>query len=180
LPSARAARRRGGIAETAVPDLLQFFKPENYFEVREALRSVNRMDLVGDGCDSLIPSRPPKEALIKRRQDANKRFEGKYVHTIPNNAGPNKAGAQNEKGASAAQPPQAAGSTGANERPSSPQTRTNKNTQPSPTNNRPTQSRQNQTNLDRRMAAKKKGSKKESRHEPGPGYRPDSRKSRPD
>jgi uncharacterized radical SAM protein YgiQ len=161
--------------------LLQFFKPENYFEVREALRSVNRMDLVGDGCDSLIPSRPPKEALIKRRQDANKRFEGKYVHTIPNNAGPNKAGSQNGKGASAATPPQAAGSTGTNEPRGSSPGRTGNKTQPSasgPNNNRPTQSRQNQTNLDRRMAAKKKGSKKESRHEPGPGYRPDSKKHR--
>jgi uncharacterized radical SAM protein YgiQ len=63
--------------------LMQFFKPENYFEVREALREVGRMDLIGDGCDSLIPSRPPKEAIAQRRQDANKRFRGDYVHTIP-------------------------------------------------------------------------------------------------
>jgi uncharacterized radical SAM protein YgiQ len=63
--------------------LMQFFKPENYFEVREALRSVNRTDLIGEGCDALIPSQPPKEAIIKRRQDANKRFRGDYVHTIP-------------------------------------------------------------------------------------------------
>jgi len=32
----------------------------------------------------LIPSRPPKEAMEKRREDANKRFRGEYVHTIPN------------------------------------------------------------------------------------------------
>lgn len=63
--------------------LMQFFKPENYFEVREALREVGRMDLVGDGCECLIPSRPPKEAIAQRRQDANKRFRGDYVHTIP-------------------------------------------------------------------------------------------------
>jgi uncharacterized radical SAM protein YgiQ len=63
--------------------LMQFFKPENYFEVREALREVGRMDLIGDGCDSLIPSKPPREAIIQRRQDANKRFRGDYVHTIP-------------------------------------------------------------------------------------------------
>ena len=63
--------------------LMQFFKPENYFEVREALRSVGRTDLIGDGCDSLIPSRPPREAVDKRRKDANKRFRGDYVHTIP-------------------------------------------------------------------------------------------------
>ncbi|HBE67378.1 MAG TPA: YgiQ family radical SAM protein, partial [Planctomycetaceae bacterium] len=63
--------------------LMQFFKPENYFEVREALRETGRTDLIGDGCDSLIPSKPPKEALIRRRKDANKRFRGEYVHTIP-------------------------------------------------------------------------------------------------
>ena len=64
--------------------LMQFFKPENYFEVRDALRSVNRMDLIGEGCDCLIPSKPPKEAVDRRREDANKRFRGEYVHTIPN------------------------------------------------------------------------------------------------
>ena len=72
--------------------LMQFFKPENYFEVREALRSVNRSDLIGEGCDCLIPSRPPKEALEKRRADANQRFRGEYVHTIPKtNAQPSDA-----------------------------------------------------------------------------------------
>jgi uncharacterized radical SAM protein YgiQ len=63
--------------------LMQFFKPENYFEVREALQQARRTDLIGDGCDALIPSRPPKEALQRRRQDANQRFAGNYVHTPP-------------------------------------------------------------------------------------------------
>ncbi|XZE19031.1 YgiQ family radical SAM protein [Pirellulaceae bacterium SH449] len=67
--------------------LMQFFKPENYFEVRDALRSVNRTDLIGEGCDCLIPSKPPREAIEKRRSDANQRFRGEYVHTIPNPAG---------------------------------------------------------------------------------------------
>ncbi|MBC8353019.1 MAG: YgiQ family radical SAM protein [Planctomycetes bacterium] len=90
--------------------LMQFFKPENYFEVRKALEQAKRTDLIGNGCDSLIPAQPPKEALIKRRKDANKRFRGEYVHTIP--------GGQ-----------------------------------------------------------KKKDKKKQSRHKPGPGYRPDAKKS---
>jgi radical SAM superfamily enzyme YgiQ (UPF0313 family) len=64
--------------------LMQFFKSENYFEVREALRAAGRTDLIGDGCDCLIPSQPPKEALLRRRKDANARFRGEYVHTIPN------------------------------------------------------------------------------------------------
>ena len=63
--------------------LMQFFKPENYFEVREALRQAKRMDLIGDGCDSLIPSKPPKEAQESRRKEAVDRFRGDYVHTIP-------------------------------------------------------------------------------------------------
>jgi hypothetical protein len=50
------------------------------------------MDLVGDGCDSLIPSKPPKEALAKRRQDANERFPGNYVHQAPG-SGTRKEGA---------------------------------------------------------------------------------------
>ncbi|MBL9090021.1 MAG: YgiQ family radical SAM protein [Planctomycetaceae bacterium] len=51
--------------------LLQFFKPENYFEVRKALEQAGRQDLIGDGCDCLIPNRPPKAALDKRRREAN-------------------------------------------------------------------------------------------------------------
>ncbi len=93
--------------------LMQFFKPANYFEVRDALRQAGRNDLIGSGCDCLIPSNPPREALDARRKDANSRFRGDYVHTIPTQA---KAG---EK--------------------------------------------------------KKKGSRKESRNEPGQGYRPDQK-----
>jgi uncharacterized radical SAM protein YgiQ len=91
--------------------LMQFFKPENYFEVRKALIQAKRTDLIGDGCDCLIPGTAPREALDRRRNDANKRFRGEYVHTIP--------GGQ-----------------------------------------------------------KKKGKKKKSRHQPGPGYRPDTKKAK--
>ncbi|MCC7421581.1 MAG: YgiQ family radical SAM protein [Planctomycetaceae bacterium] len=51
--------------------LLQFFKPENYFEVRKALEQAKRQDLIGFGCDALIPPHPPREALDRRRQQAN-------------------------------------------------------------------------------------------------------------
>lgn len=67
--------------------LMQFFKSENYFEVREALREAGRTDLIGDGCDALIPSKPPKEALMRRRKDANARFRGEYVHKISSGNG---------------------------------------------------------------------------------------------
>jgi hypothetical protein len=51
--------------------LMQFFKPENYFEVRRALEQAGRQDLIGSGCDCLIADRPPKEALDRRRKRAN-------------------------------------------------------------------------------------------------------------
>jgi uncharacterized radical SAM protein YgiQ len=54
--------------------LLQFFKPENYFEVRRALEQAGRQDLIGSGCDCLIPERPPKEALDKKRREATQAF----------------------------------------------------------------------------------------------------------
>ena len=60
--------------------LMQFFKPENYFEVRRALEQAGRQDLIGSGCDCLIPAKPPREALEARRKDANRRFRGDYVH----------------------------------------------------------------------------------------------------
>ena len=63
--------------------LMQFFKPENYFDVRKALEQAGRQDLIGSGCDCLIPASPPKEALDKRRSEANTRVRGDYVHTIP-------------------------------------------------------------------------------------------------
>jgi uncharacterized radical SAM protein YgiQ len=54
--------------------LLQFFKPENWFEVRRALREAGREDLIGGGCDCLIPERPPQEALDARRREASRAF----------------------------------------------------------------------------------------------------------
>jgi radical SAM superfamily enzyme YgiQ (UPF0313 family) len=38
--------------------LMQFFKPEIYFEVRKALEQAGRHELI-DGCDCLIPAHPP-------------------------------------------------------------------------------------------------------------------------
>ncbi len=61
--------------------LMQFFKPENYFEVRQALIDANRQDLIG-GCEGLIPAQPPPEALQARRERADREARGEYVHTI--------------------------------------------------------------------------------------------------
>jgi uncharacterized radical SAM protein YgiQ len=54
--------------------LLQFFKPENWFEVRRALLESGREDLIGGGCDCLIPAQPPQEALDRRRREATQAF----------------------------------------------------------------------------------------------------------
>jgi uncharacterized radical SAM protein YgiQ len=51
--------------------LLQFFAPENYFTVRAALEEAGRKDLIGEGPECLIPSRPPRAALEARRAEAN-------------------------------------------------------------------------------------------------------------
>jgi radical SAM superfamily enzyme YgiQ (UPF0313 family) len=66
--------------------LLQFFKPENYFEVRKALEQAGRTDLIGGGCDALIPAHPPKGAIEERRKRANDAAKGDHYHTVANPA----------------------------------------------------------------------------------------------
>jgi uncharacterized radical SAM protein YgiQ len=66
--------------------LLQFFKPENYFMVREALLKAGRQDLIGSGCDCLIPAHPPRAAIEARRRRANDVAEGDHYHSIANPA----------------------------------------------------------------------------------------------
>jgi hypothetical protein len=65
---------------------MQFFKPENWFTVREALLEAGRGDLIGSGCDCLIPANPPKEALEKRRREAQRAVEGDHYHAVANPA----------------------------------------------------------------------------------------------
>ena len=82
--------------------LMQFFKPENYFEVRKSLEQAGRQDLIGNDCDSLIPSSPPPEAIRARHKDANKRFRGEYVHATgkpkANGGGKKKRSSRNKPG----------------------------------------------------------------------------------
>jgi uncharacterized radical SAM protein YgiQ len=74
--------------------LLQFFKPDNYFEVRRALEQAGRQELIGSGCDCLIPDRPPREALDRRRREATREIResvsGDHIRGGP--GGPPAAG----------------------------------------------------------------------------------------
>jgi uncharacterized radical SAM protein YgiQ len=76
--------------------LMQFFKPANWFTVREALIEAGRQDLIGSGCDCLIPANPPKEALEARRQQANQAVQrgadNDHYHTVANPAKGEKPG----------------------------------------------------------------------------------------
>jgi uncharacterized radical SAM protein YgiQ len=85
--------------------LMQFFKPANWFSVREALIEAGRQDLIGNGCDCLIPADPPKEALEARRRQANRAVHGAgdddHYHTVANPAKGEKPG---ERGAGPTKP----------------------------------------------------------------------------
>jgi hypothetical protein len=52
--------------------LMQFFKPENYFLVRQARLDAGRKDLIGSGRECLIPDKPPRQAIRSRRDGANR------------------------------------------------------------------------------------------------------------
>lgn len=83
--------------------LMQFFKPENYFEVRDALIKANRADLIG-GCEGLIPANPPREAIEARRRQAERAVQGEdndHYHTVSNPAKGEKPG---ERGAGPPKP----------------------------------------------------------------------------
>jgi hypothetical protein len=59
--------------------LMQFFKDENWFEVRQALKQSGRDDLVGSGPQCLIKDSPPAAALAARSQRRGRELD-RYVH----------------------------------------------------------------------------------------------------
>jgi hypothetical protein len=69
--------------------LMQFFKPEHWFTVPEALIQAGGQDLIGSGCDCLIPSQLPKEVIEARKRRAN---DADHYHSIANPAKGEKAG----------------------------------------------------------------------------------------
>jgi hypothetical protein len=71
--------------------------------VPEAVIQAGRSDLMGDVCDCLIPSQPPKEAIEARRRKANQAVteDDDHYHTIANPAKGEKPG---ERGAGPVKP----------------------------------------------------------------------------
>src|SRR5438552_237314 len=72
--------------------LMQFFEPENYFTVREAPIQAGRADLIGAGCNCLIPAHPPKVAIEARRRRANEAARGDHSDRVTNPANGEPAG----------------------------------------------------------------------------------------
>src|SRR5438477_4168544 len=63
--------------------LMQYFKSENYFEVREALEQAGRQDLIGSGCDALILPPPPSKRPQARPGTTQPALPRPDVHTGP-------------------------------------------------------------------------------------------------
>ncbi len=66
----------------------------------QALVQARRQDLIGSGCDCLIPAQPPKEANEARQRRANQAargegVEGVHYHTLAN---PSKGEKPGERG----------------------------------------------------------------------------------
>lgn len=51
--------------------------------MRKALEQEGRADLIGGGCEALIPAQPPKEALQARRERANDEVKVDHHHAVP-------------------------------------------------------------------------------------------------
>ena len=62
---------RGGRERRLQKALLQYFKPENYADVHEALVEADRFDLVGNGPACLIPAHPPKITASRKPPPRN-------------------------------------------------------------------------------------------------------------
>jgi hypothetical protein len=95
IHGAGSVRRQGVARPEDAAGVEPFFKPEKYFEVRKALEQAGRTDLIGGGCDSLIPAQPPKEGLEARRERANEEVRGDHSHTVAN---PKKGEPAGERG----------------------------------------------------------------------------------
>src|SRR4051812_7037867 len=82
-------RRQGHAGPEDAAGLDAVLQAGEWFTVREALLEAGRSDLMGNGCDCLIPAQPPKEAIEARRHRAN---DPDHYHTVANPAKGEKPG----------------------------------------------------------------------------------------
>ncbi len=72
---------------------------------RKALLEAGRKDLIGSGCDTLIPLTPPREALDARMASARRQLEEDHVHSKARRPGvgyrPGRKGRSGDDGSSA-------------------------------------------------------------------------------
>ncbi|MFZ5828610.1 MAG: YgiQ family radical SAM protein [Planctomycetota bacterium] len=68
--------------------LLQFFKPENYADVRAALEEAGRTDLIGDRPECLIPAQPPRGAASDKPPGTRRHKQGPAGKRPPGPGGP--------------------------------------------------------------------------------------------
>lgn len=71
----RVTVRRGLRDRQTQRALLQFWKPENWRSVKDALERAGRNDLIGEGRDCLIPRRPPRESEERARRGRDEQRE---------------------------------------------------------------------------------------------------------
>jgi hypothetical protein len=70
---------------------MQFFKPENYFAVRDALIKAGRADLIG-GCEGLIPREPAHGGDRGAPHAGERREPHRPPHSVANPATDQAAG----------------------------------------------------------------------------------------
>jgi hypothetical protein len=161
--------------------LMQFFKPENYFEVRDALREAGRQDLIGNGCDCLIPAQPPREAIDRRREMAGEQFRGEYVHRIgqPNRSGQSDRPGKGDRGGQDSRGKGRRDNQSGSDAKEKRNPATSDASRPATQPGRDTRGQsQNGSRPSQTGSAKRKGPRKQSRYEPGKGYRPDRKAKR--
>lgn len=76
--------------------LMQFFKPENYSLVRRALTQAGRQDLIGEGPDCLIRSKPP-QAVIEARRRGERPVTSSQVHVDSKAPAPGQGGRRRQR-----------------------------------------------------------------------------------
>ena len=81
-PVASRSCRRQALHETS----RAFLEAGPHPQQLAAALATRLADLIGGGCDALIPANPPPEALHAKRERANQELRGDHVHTVPNKA----------------------------------------------------------------------------------------------